>query len=773
MKTQIIYLTLGLVAVFLCRFNNAQAHSYNRYVHALSTQNTCLPVQWYLTTSVTDDHRGNIYVSTYNYNHFYDFTDQLFRSTNNGVTWIELDSSIKDSSSANLNLDIQTVISAPNGDVFLYVCNTLTLRQYLLKSTDEGASWTRIALLDTTNLHGADVIVMDYNGYIYDTPTGGGLLRSTDEGNNWSVLWTNTSNSVTIDSLGNLYLNAQDNSIFRSTDNGQSWHPLSLSALPDRANILVADGSQYLYAVIDTTGIYRSSDHGDTWMKFPFQQSIWYTAITVAPNHDLYAIGYTPSYSSLDPYFNAGMIYKSTDLGATWTLSNNGLNDTLITTVAVAQNGTVFAGTVSGALFRSIDSGRSWLQLNGHHLIPDALPACEVTGLGYNNDCDQFVGTLWDGVFRSVDSGKTWQQVDNGLLDTNIFTLGVSPRGNVFALTFARGIFRSTDNGNSWQQKDSGMFSDTVQGLDSIMTSILFGNAGRIYVGTLNGVFLSTDEGDFWQELTPGVPPYEDYLNGPPILSMTFSDSGKIFAGGTSSEIFCSNDNDTSWTALPPVSYTTIYGQRYMTCLLVQGGIILAGSDSGLFRTTNAGTSWERIQTLDLDRAYINLLMHDQSGNIYARTDSGVFMSTDFGITWSSRADIDVTNGYGILSNALTCSGGTISGSLGGVDTIQKITAVNPSPNVAPSLFTLSQNYPNPAVPFTDIDYTLAQSGYVSLKIYDALGRKVATLVDGNISSGTHTAQWQPLGMPDGVYFYRLSFGKNRQIETKKLLLMK
>ncbi len=92
-----------------------------------------------------------------------------------------------------------------------------------------------------------------------------------------------------------------------------------------------------------------------------------------------------------------------------------------------------------------------------------------------------------------------------------------------------------------------------------------------------------------------------------------------------------------------------------------------------------------------------------------------------------------------------------------------------------PTGFALSQNYPNPFNPSTRIQYTIESAGLVSLKVYDMLGREVATLVNGRQEAGTYTVQFGinsgASGLSSGIYFYRLKVGSF--ISTKKLVLMK
>jgi parallel beta-helix repeat protein len=97
------------------------------------------------------------------------------------------------------------------------------------------------------------------------------------------------------------------------------------------------------------------------------------------------------------------------------------------------------------------------------------------------------------------------------------------------------------------------------------------------------------------------------------------------------------------------------------------------------------------------------------------------------------------------------------------------ITAVeNPS---IPSTYYLLQNYPNPFNHSTTISFTLLQSDYVTLKIYNLFGQEVATLVNGYRTIGEHEIKWQPVGFSNGFYFCKLQAGE--YIETKKLILQK
>jgi hypothetical protein len=89
----------------------------------------------------------------------------------------------------------------------------------------------------------------------------------------------------------------------------------------------------------------------------------------------------------------------------------------------------------------------------------------------------------------------------------------------------------------------------------------------------------------------------------------------------------------------------------------------------------------------------------------------------------------------------------------------------------APNNFALFQNYPNPFNPTTNISYQLPVTGNVTLKIYDMLGREVATLVNEVKEPGTYELKWNAANIPSGIYLYKLSAGNFAQ--TRKLVLLK
>jgi|WetSurMetagenome_2_1015567.scaffolds.fasta_scaffold04721_2 predicted acyl esterase len=88
-----------------------------------------------------------------------------------------------------------------------------------------------------------------------------------------------------------------------------------------------------------------------------------------------------------------------------------------------------------------------------------------------------------------------------------------------------------------------------------------------------------------------------------------------------------------------------------------------------------------------------------------------------------------------------------------------------------PDKYSLSQNYPNPFNPTTNIRYQIANNSFVILKVYDILGKEIATLVNEKLQAGTYEVKFDGTNLPSGVYYYRIETGNYS--ETKKMLLIK
>jgi hypothetical protein len=236
--------------------------------------------------------------------------------------------------------------------------------------------------------------------------------------------------------------------------------------------------------------------------------------------------------------------------------------------------------------------------------------------------------------------------------------------------------------------------------------------------------------------------------------------------------------------------------------------LAVAGTENGAFISTDRGASWTAANTGLTGTA---LKINNMFG-IFALTGNGVYLTSLTAFTgWTSTgttgdyrtcaADIATMKYYFFGSNVGTCinlmtsqvsslslsgiSGGAITSAVlygttmfvgtetGGVfkaPISALVTDVNEKNNL-PGGMNLSQNYPNPFNPSTTISFSLPSKSYVSLTVFDALGREVSSLVSKELAAGTYSQQWHSGTAPSGVYFYRLQAGSYS--ETRKLVLVK
>jgi hypothetical protein len=121
------------------------------------------------------------------------------------------------------------------------------------------------------------------------------------------------------------------------------------------------------------------------------------------------------------------------------------------------------------------------------------------------------------------------------------------------------------------------------------------------------------------------------------------------------------------------------------------------------------------------------------------------------------------------LASEMTIVGGEIAYDAG----TNPVVSVPPADNNSgvPECFQLMQNYPNPFNPATQISFQIAERADVLLRVFDPLGREVATLVNEKMTPGYYTRVFDGSELASGVYLYRLQ--ANGYVQTKKLLLTK
>ena len=159
--------------------------------------------------------------------------------------------------------------------------------------------------------------------------------------------------------------------------------------------------------------------------------------------------------------------------------------------------------------------------------------------------------------------------------------------------------------------------------------------------------------------------------------------------------------------------------------------------------------------------------------SIFAGSDSGVFLSTNNGSNWTN---VDLTSNCGIggvgdlAVNASSIFVGT-SGAGVWRRPLSELVGVSKEVNDFPKEFMLSQNYPNPFNPSTVISYSLPSASNVKLIVYNSLGQTVKVIENGFKNAGNYSIKFNAAELPSGIYFYKLETGQFSQV--KKMMVIK
>jgi len=303
-------------------------------------------------------------------------------------------------------------------------------------SDNGGASWSEIG----NGLSGGDandlVIFPGASSTIF-AGTDRGVYKSVDGGSSWTLLggpqFIRSINQIIVDPTSQDILYAVTaNQLFKSVNGGATWVLKPLSGVRTLAVDPITPSKLYAGTV---SGLSISSNGGDNWTSVtipPVSGGIIGTieAIAVDP--------VTPSTVYVGPLSG---IYKSVNGGATWTFAGNGIpifSITRITRIAISPSnpGTLYAISNNTSIYKSIDAGGNWVQLNTPAIGTPAISALPLPlAVSPDNPEVVYTGSRGLGILRSNDGGATWDTVNNGLSARDIRALVIAPNapGKIYA----------------------------------------------------------------------------------------------------------------------------------------------------------------------------------------------------------------------------------------------------------------------------------------------------------------------------------------------------
>ncbi len=595
---------------------------------------------------------------------------------------------------------------------------------------------------------------------------------------------------------------AQDGWILQQTDANVTLSSVSF--------LLNAGGSTSGWAVGENGTIIHTMNEGQDWIIQQSGKPVELHSVSFAYPALGWAVG------------NLGSVYHANQFGTAWTQESSLTSGTLWSVHFIDLDNGWIAGD-SGVVIQTQNGGGSWT-------IQNSGTTARLNDVHFSSPSEGWTVGEGGGIYSTSDGGDTWTSQPGGVdadLHSVFFadpTTGwIVGRGHNGGETGV--ILHTTDSGNSWNEQDN-----PVSGL-SWLADVFFADPNNGWAvggfGKPGIIIHTTDGGLHW---TQQMSPTDDWFNG---VTFVNADVGWIVGsngtalhtttGGTGLQpppptVLVSPPHFSVVSTSPTLNWDPASGSFWYNLQVSRSSYFVthvlnrAGIDTNSFQldslegaaryywrvsvTDANGTSgWSEhwIFTTEGDLPEPVTLVSPAHGTV-APVDSLV-LSWNRGSPNIDFYGIDIANDSLFEDGIVYIETRDTSYSVEQIYQIEtywwRVRARNPvgqgpfsegrkysilptdvkSEDQLPVRFGLHQNYPNPFNPTTTFEFSIPTSLFANLSIYNLLGEKVATVVNGNLNAGTHTVQWDATGQPSGVYFYRLL--TNDFVQTRKLVLLR
>ena len=672
----------------------------------------------------------------------------------------------------------------------------------ILKTTNGGNSWTKSLDWTYDNKRGVwKVLINPKNSNILYAATSEGIFKSVNAGGSWiqqlnykmamDLRLNSTDTSILYASIGNLTNNAPltDKGIFKSTNGGSNWTKLAgglPAAWSGKATLELYKGNQeFVNASIPNdfsyVGYYKSTNGGLNWTagstSVPIGNQGWYNNGHMVKANDPNAI--LVGTINVEKSTNGGTSFTTK---SSWSAWNSGATppgepegppsfvhaDVHYYESNPKDPNKIYIAA-DGGLYRSNNFGETFYSCNGGFVTSQFYAAFANS----YQDSVFCLGGLQDNRSAFYQGTTAWYKtfVGDGM------SCAINSQNDQICYTeYTYGdINRSTNRGVNWSY-----ISPPGAGNDDnycFVTPFICcpSNPNILYAGGVS-IYKSINGGLEWQG-----PFGTAVIGGTKILSMYSSATSvdTVYCGAVNGRIFRSINAGLNWSNVTDSSITP---NRYATDITVNPNrsndiiVTYGGFGTGhVFRSTNAGNNWQNISGNLPDVPHHCVVMDPvYNQNIYAGSDLGVYVTTNSGANWHEYRTgmpyalvFDVTVVYPNRKlRVATYGNGIYERKL-----LENPVSVNPVSNENVKGFSLSQNYPNPFNPSTHLEFGISELGFVSLKVYNVIGKEVKTLVNEIKPAGIYSIEFDGSDLPSGIYFYKIEVGHFSQV--RKMILVK
>ncbi|HXG58877.1 MAG TPA: hypothetical protein VNL91_07625 [Thermoanaerobaculia bacterium] len=401
------------------------------------------------------------------------------------------------------------------------------------------------------------------------------------------------------------------------------WRRAELYGADVRALIVHPAEPDTLFLGTSTGEVYVSRDGAKTWQN---------------PRHGVPFPGYVVDNLAIDRngrlwaacwgLWGGGVIAVSGDGARTWMRRDKGLEDFSVRAIAIDPNDANFlvAGGLTG-VYRSADGGLTWEkiseQINVESLAIDPRSRDRI-----------YAGTWRQGI-RTTDGGKTWELINDGMvLDTDMFgiTIDAENPDNLWVSTCGW-VYNSTNGGDRWVRYRDGFNNRRIHDvkLDPC-------DRNRLWAGSVAGLYRSDDGGRTWY----AVSDERLVINS---IALHPQRPGRIVLGVEGDGVYVSNDDAKTFARASEGLYNVRVATIAADPLVkdrVYAAVTFGGLSSGIYRSSDGGVRWERLNATELPEVLSLVVAPEQDAEtrFVAGTTQGFFWSTD-GVEWTKAEPVN------------------------------------------------------------------------------------------------------------------------------------
>ncbi len=694
----------------------------------------------------------------------------VWKTSDGGATWAPLTDHLSSLASGAVTLDPSNPDVVYYGTGEMSECDDCFAGDGLFKSTDAGATWTKLADASQVGWFISRVAVQPGHSATLLVADEYGMARTGDGGKSWGFIAApGRVTDLAFDPVtaATVYAAVESTGIYKSLDAGLTWSLLQ-GGVPASGfgvvNFAIAPNApQILYASFITSsasaatdghlyGMYRSSNGGTSWSKLTATPDYvaqitgapakgWYdNCLVVDPTSSatVYAGGAAPQNPAL------GLI-RSTTSGASWTgvavdVTGQELHSAHHA-LAFGPDRRLWDGN-DGGVWTTTDGGAHWSNRNAGL----ALVMCNALALHPSNANVILVGSQSTGSVLTTNAGVSWSMIDGGnggacAIDPQIYTTSYWCSGP--ALSF---VDRITTGDTSWVWTNDG---EPAQLANAPL--VLDPNyAGTVYAGTCR-VWFTIDDGAFWwpsDQLTSGA----DGVIG--ALALGVGAPHPLYAATSEGLVWRIDDNSGGWVlraaGLPDASWRALavnpaaWQSVYVAAEWSANGVVWASS--------NGGQSWTDVSG-DFPAGHgafaLAVDWRTVPATLYLGADTGVFVSTTGGAHWTQATSglpncavyglaLDTTNNWLVAAThgrgvwrAAVPLGSAVRGGDGVPDAHAGWSFDATGARLA---------------------FTAPAAMHVAVDLFDVRGAHVASLLQETVAAGPHRLTL-PAVTPSGVYF--------------------